>query len=69
MAVSLLAAVGGVAVPLGMQVGFASLVDLEDGRVIWFRSPFVQGTAFSPDVRDAAGAKALAEALLDGLPL
>ena len=69
VAVSLLAAIGGVSVPLGMQVGFASLVDLEDGRVIWFRSPFMEGTAFSPDVRETDGARALAESLLEGLPL
>ena len=69
VAVSLIAAVGGVAVPLGVQVAFASLVDLEDGRIIWFRDPFIQGTAFSGDIRNREGANAIVEVLLEGLPL
>ena len=69
VAVSLIAAFGGVSVPLGMQVAFASLVDLDDGKVIWFRDPFIQGTAFSGDIREREGAQAVVEVLLEGLPL
>ena len=69
VAVSLIAAVGGVSVPLGMQIAFASLVDLRDGKVIWFRDPLIQGTAFSADVRDREGARDAVDILLEGLPL
>ncbi len=62
MAVGLLLGVG---VSLGQQVGFASLVDLEDGRVVWFNLLSSQ----TGDLRDAEGAKASVAKLLDGVPL
>lgn len=62
MAVGLLLGVG---VSLGQQVGFASLVDLEDGRVVWFNLLNSQ----TGDLRDAQGARVSVAKLLDGVPL
>lgn len=62
MAVGLLLGVG---VSLGQQVGFASLVDLQDGRVVWFNLLNAQ----TGDLRDAEGARASVAKLLDGVPL
>lgn len=62
MAVGLLLGVG---VSLGQQVGFASLVDLADGRVVWFNLLNAQ----TGDLRDADGARASVAKLLDGVPL
>ncbi len=62
MAVGLLLGVG---VSLGQQIGFASLVDLNDGRVVWFNLLSSQ----TGDLRDAEGAKAAVAKLLDGVPL
>lgn len=62
MAVGLLLGVG---VSLGQQIGFASLVDLDDGRVVWFNLLSSQ----TGDLRDAEGAKASVMKLLDGVPL
>ncbi len=36
VAFSILAAAAGVAVPMGAEVGFASLVDLKTGDIVWF---------------------------------
>lgn len=49
----------------GRQVGVATLVDLRDGRVVWFN----RITRQSGDLRDEAGARATADELLQGLPL
>lgn len=49
----------------GRQVGVATLVDLRDGRVVWFNRIARQ----SGDLRDEAGARATAGELLQGLPL
>lgn len=55
----------GVGVSLGQQLGFASLVDLSDGRVVWFNLLSAQ----SGDLRNAPDAAAAVNQLLDGLPL
>lgn len=55
----------GVGVSLGQQVGFASLVDLDDGRVVWFNLLSAQ----SGDLREPEGASLAARRLLDGVPL
>lgn len=62
MAVGLLLGVG---VSLGQQLGFASLVDLDDGRVVWFNLLNSQ----TGDLRDAEGARISVGKLLDGVPL
>ena len=65
-----LAAIGGVGLPPAVQQEFVSLIDLEDGRVIWFNVLPLRGSlANSVDARTAEGATAMVEALLDGLPL
>ncbi|MBW8311056.1 MAG: hypothetical protein K0M64_03385 [Rhizobium sp.] len=60
------AAFGGVVdIGGGRQVGVATLVDLRDGRVLWFNRIARQ----SGDLRDEAGARATAGELLRGFPL
>jgi hypothetical protein len=54
----------GVGVGGGLQVGYATLVDLEDGRVLWFN----QLARASGDLREAAKAVDSVAALLDGFP-
>lgn len=54
----------GVHVPGGQQVGFASLVDLESGRVVWFNR-LISGTG---DLRTAEAARTSAESLVAGFP-
>lgn len=55
----------GVGVSLGQQIGFASLVDLNDGRLVWFN------LLLSPtgDLRTADAARKAVDLLLDGAPL
>lgn len=53
-----------VSVPGGVQLGFASLVDLETGKVVWFNR-LLNGTG---DLRDAAPARETAKQLLAGFP-
>ena len=54
------------AVPAGgLQVGYASLVDLDTGDILWFNVLFSQ----IGDLRDAASAAEATEDLLDQLPL
>jgi len=55
----------GVGLSLGEQFGFASLVDLNDGRIVWFNVL----TAQSGDLRSADAAQAAIAELLDGAPL
>ena len=70
VALTILAAIGGVGLPPGTQQEFVSLIDLEDGRVIWFNVLPLRGSlANSADARTAEGATAMVEALLDGMPL
>lgn len=54
-----------VLLPGGQQVGFASLVDLRDGDIMWFN--FLAST--SGDLRKEAPARKAMQALLDGIPL
>jgi hypothetical protein len=58
------AALFGVALPGGSQVGFASLVDLSDGRVVWF-NPLRRG---SGDLRTPEAAAETIKVLLTGFP-
>ncbi len=57
-------AVLGVGVPGGSQVGYASLVDLKDGKVVWFN----RMVKFSGDVREAEPARQTLENLLQEFP-
>jgi hypothetical protein len=59
------AALFGVAIPGGTQVGFASLVDLRTGNIVWFNH-IVNG---SGDLRSAPPAQDTMSALLKDLPL
>jgi len=54
----------GVGITGGAQVGYASLVDLDSGRVVWFNR-LVRATG---DLREAAPAKESIDALLSGFP-
>lgn len=70
VALTVLAAIGGVGLPPALQQEFVSLIDLEDGRVIWFNVLPLRGSlANTVDARTTAGATAMVETLLDGLPL
>ena len=60
----LAAAVFGVAVPGGVQVGFASLVDLDSGDIVWFN----RLARPSGDLRTAPAAAETARVLLTGFP-
>lgn len=59
------AALLGVSVQGGQQVGFASLVDLESGRISWFNA---MRTGFG-DLRETKGATRATEAVLEDIPL
>lgn len=54
----------GVGVVGGAQVGYASLVDLESGQVLWFN----QLVSISGDLRDEKSAVASVDGLLAGFP-
>ena len=54
----------GVGISGGTQVGYASLVDLDSGRVVWFNR-LIRPTG---DLREAAPAKESIDALLSGFP-
>lgn len=58
------AAVFGVALHGGMQIGFASMVDLNTGDVVWFNR-LLRGAG---DLRTAEPAKETIAALLEGMP-
>jgi hypothetical protein len=53
-----------VSIPGGVQLGFASLVDLETGNVVWFNR-LLNGAG---DLRDATPARETAKQLLAGFP-
>lgn len=55
----------GAGIPGGRQVGFASLVDLRSGNIVWFNT-LVRGEG---DVRSPEGAREAVEQLLGDLPL
>ena len=59
------AALFGVAVSGGQQVGFASLVDLRTGNIVWFNR-IMNGTG---DLRTADPAQKTVEDLLRELPI
>jgi len=58
-------ALTGLVLPSGYQVGYASLVDLNSGDILWFNVLFSE----VGDLRDAASAAETTENLLDELPL
>jgi len=64
VAFSVLAAALGSYVPTGVEQGFASLVDLRSGDVVWFN---VVGDG-SGELRDASGAAAAVRTLFNGIP-
>jgi hypothetical protein len=55
----------GIGIPGGQQVGYASLVDLETGRVVWFNRLARQ----SGDLREAESAAETVDALLSEFPV
>ena len=55
----------GVGLVGGSQVGYASLVDLNDGRIVWFNDL----RRASGDLREAQSAQETVEALLKGFPV
>ncbi|MES2976085.1 MAG: hypothetical protein V4757_20875 [Pseudomonadota bacterium] len=57
-------AILGVGLAGGQQVGYASLVDLNDGRVVWFNDL----RRVTGDLREAKPAQETVEALLKGFP-
>ena len=64
VALILLGAAFGVGIPGGQQIGFASLVELDTGKVVWFNL-LARGYG---DLRNADGASNAAENLLAKLP-
>jgi hypothetical protein len=64
-ALIVLGALVGAAVPGGRQTGFASLVDLRSGDVIWFNHLFKE----TGDLREPDSARDGTESLLKNLPL
>jgi hypothetical protein len=67
----LLGTLVGVAQADPIQAGYASLVDLRSGDVVWFRRSLVQRTPITTDLdlRDPDGAAEAARMLLANLPL
>lgn len=55
----------GVGIPGGVQIGYASLVDLRTGRIVWFNR-LARGTG---DLREPQPARESIDALLTGFPL
>jgi hypothetical protein len=64
VAFAVLAAAAGVGVSTGSEGGFASLVDLKTGDIVWFNVV----TAGSGELRDEKGAATAVESLFRGLP-
>ena len=64
VAVIVLAALFNVALPGGVQIGYASLVDLRTGKVVWFN----RLARSSGDLRTAGAASETVAALLNGFP-
>ena len=59
------AAILGVGIPGGQQIGFASLVDLRTGNIVWFNR-LISG---SGDLRTEQPAQKTVDSLIQGLPL
>ena len=57
-------AILGVGITGGIQIGYASLVDLQTGQVIWFNQ-LARGTG---DLREADSARETVDALFTGFP-
>lgn len=66
MAMAIVGAALGAAVPLGGQQMYTSLVDLRTGQVIWFN---FASAGSGVDMRDPAGAATLVDQLLKSAPL
>ena len=64
IALQILAAVAGASVQGGMQTGFASLVDLRTGKVVWFNR-LLRPTG---DLRNEGPARETFETLMTGFP-
>jgi hypothetical protein len=64
IAFSILAAIGGVGVNTGSEQGFASLVDLQTGDIVWF-NVVIMG---SGELRDKEGAAAAVQSLFKDMP-
>ena len=64
VAFAILAAAAGVGVPMGGEMGFASLVDLKSGDIVWFNRVI----AGSGELRKPDGAAATVNNLLAGIP-
>lgn len=65
VAVILIGAIFGVGLPGGRQIGFASLVDLRSGEIVWFNRLFQE----TGDLRKPDSARNASNSLLDKLPL
>ena len=63
-AAMVLLAIAGIGITGGIQVGYASLVDLQTGQVVWFNR-LIRGTG---DLREADSARESIDALLSGFP-
>lgn len=64
VAFAILAAAAGVGIGAGSETGFASLVDLNTGNIVWFN----QVTVGSGELRNKDGARATINTLFKGLP-
>ena len=64
IAFSILAAVAGVGVSTGYEGGFASLVDLKTGDVLWFNNVVIGGG----ELRDPDGARKAVQGLFKDMP-
>ena len=64
VAFAILAAAAGVGVPMGSESGFASLVDLKSGDIVWFNRVI----AGSGELRDPEGARTAVNKLLADIP-
>ena len=59
------AAAAGISVPGGSQIGFASLVDLDSGQVVWFNRLF----RTVGDLRNEVDADVSVDVLLSDFPM
>jgi hypothetical protein len=65
MALSIFAALAGVAIASGGEVGFASLVDLRTGDIVWFNK-VASGVG---ELREKENARLTVDSLLKNLPV
>jgi hypothetical protein len=64
-ALQVLGALAGVGIPGGVQLGFASLVDLRTGNIVWFNR-LLNGDG---DLRTGPAAQATVNTLIKGMPI